>query len=517
MPRAFLDQPANLERLLAVALKSKHEILRRRAQGTYAPPADLEAARTSFRSFLSRWEFINRERGGKWNLGRELWPSQDEIVRLVDDYGVRRMCVLKAGKLGVTEVLVAFAAWRGIFAEEGARVHMFSQTGDDALALLDLVRRGIWGLPREWGIRVAGQERFGDTSRSLAVRGPDGYVRWFWSYASRKTASIAESCVHAHVDELAHMQWGRQLYESVLTTVPADGSLVVLSRGHGVENHMAALWSQLTGEEASLAEYRDAHSRALARLAEGDTATMVPLFQPYDRRPDRDTGWRAAQSETMTTAALRWFAPETPEDALAGDAESEFVDLAQWDALDVSPPLDAGDRTPAVLALDAGVRSDHFAAVLGTRHPDRHGEVAVRLVREWDPASSATGRVDFAEVKAFVRQVRADYNLVCVAYDPYQLEDMAQELGREMYWEAFDQGRRRLLADKGLRDAIVQRRVTRPPDDRGGDVLRRAVRAAGIKTVREDDALRIVKRTAGKVDAAVAASMMRYACLELNL
>jgi len=500
------------ERVVAAFPAAVRKLRQVQEAGIYVPPAGLEESRASFRAFLSRWKFIVREGRGRSVLGTNLWEGQDDIVRLVDDVGVRRLISMKGGKLGTSEMAAAYDGWRGCFAAPGSRVHLYSQTGDDAKTLLDIIRAGIRGLPHDWGFGIADDERYGDTTRSLKVRGPDGEIRSFWSYAPTKTASISESCVHAHVDELAHMQWGRDLYNSVVTIVPDDGTLWIISRGHGIENQHARLWEEICGD-ATLASYEAAHAAALERL-KTDPTTLVPLFQPYTKRPGRSPEWRENQARTMTSAAIRWYAPETPEDSLAGNADEEFVPVEMWDGLDVVGPLEAGDVTPLVLALDAGVRDDYTALIGVTRHPERHDDVAVRFVHEWHPSPV----LDFDSVRAQWRYYRDNFNLVCTAYDPYALDEMARDLGSEAYWERFDQGARRLLADKGLRDAIHQRRVARPPNgSTANDVLRSAIRAAGARSDKDESKLRIVKRASGKIDALVALSMARATSLALNL
>lgn len=499
---------------MALLYAAPASIRKRTIERSYVPPAGLDEARASFRSFLSQWVFTQREGRGRQILGSDLWPGQSYCVDLIDLHHVRRLIDLKAGKIGHSEVWTAYSAWRGLFSAAGSRVHMFSQTGDDAKTLLDIVRVGVNYLPKDWGFRTAGDVRWGDTSRSLFVRGPDGEMRQFWSYAPRGTASISDSAVHVHVDELAHMQRGKEVYNSAVTTIPDDGTLVVLSRGHGVGNHMADLWEQVVGDDLSMEAYLAAHAAALRRV-ETDPHTMVPLFQDYSARTGRDATWREQQGETMTLAGLRWFAPETPEDAFAGDEDEVFVPVEMWDQLEVLGPIPEGDRTAVVLALDAGVRDDYTALVGVTRHPERHEEVAVRFVYEWRPNGAV---LDFAAVRDTWRMLRERYNVVCTVYDPYALEEMAQDLGREAYWERFDQGSRRLLADKGLKDAITQRRMARPPNgSTENDILRRAINAAGAKTGQEEDKLRIVKRAAGKIDPAVALSMCRSMALDLNL
>jgi hypothetical protein len=195
-----------------------------------------------------------------------------------------------------------------------------------------------------------------------------------------------------------------------------------------------------------------------------------------------------------------------------------------------------------VLAVDAGISSDTFAIVGVSRHPQRHDEVAVRLVRVFDPKESG-GVVDLDECERYLRVLAlggcrqrhprslpdaacgdcktgygaiAPFNIVMITYDPYQLEQMMGRLRRDaVAWcSEFVQQGDRLKADRGLYDSIVQRRIAH----NGDATLRQHVINAGAKLTRDDSTLRIVKQSASrKVDAAVALSMAASRCLYLVL
>ena len=257
-------------------------------------------------------------------------------------------------------------------------------------------------------------------------------------------------------------------------------------------------------------EYEQAHEAALAAVRAGKLKRVVPLFVDYTGRPGRDAAWREAEAKRLSPSALRHYAPLDPSDALSGDADAVFVEEGQWDQLEIVEPLMPGDRTPAVLSLDAGVKSDHFALTIATRCPNHADEPAIRHAYEWIPNPV----VSFAEVKAYIRQCYADYNIVCVVYDRYALDDMAQELGQDAWWDEFDQGAKRLVADAAFRQRIVERRMARIQHE----ALREAVVSAGSKLVdREGKKLRIVKRTSRKVDLAVCASMGSFTAMQLNI
>lgn len=197
-----------------------------------------------------------------------------------------------------------------------------------------------------------------------------------------------------------------------------------------------------------------------------------------------------------------------------------FVPLEWWSSCQANiPQLDA--RQTIVLAMDAGVSDDSFA-LCGVR---KWGEDGVDVVysRRWLPPEG--GKISFTNPdnpndpetpEGEIRRLCDQYNVVMVAYDPYQLEDMANRLGREgvAWFYAFSQGSARLTADSGLRTLIREKRLRH-----GGDAaLTEHVQNAGAKTDSEDSKIRIVKRAAHlKVDLCVALSMASDRALYLNI
>jgi len=464
--------------------------------------AEFEACRASFRYFLRYWSFLNRETGAVGTM-ENLWPGQERFAALM---AIARWIIdLKAGKQGHSEIESAYDFWASWSGPAGNRVHIFSDGEDEAREFLEIVKFGIVRLPAWFGVTLLDREPGGNTTRSLRYRlGPDD-VRTIAAYPARPGASINQSAWHVHCDELSKMQFGEGVLGGIQTTIAEGGSLHIISRGRTAEDAMAVEWERaLDGME-----YEQAHEAALAAVRAGNLKRVVPLFVDYTGRPGRDAAWREAEAKRLSPSALRHYAPIDPSDALSGDADAVFVEEGQWDTLETVAPIEPGDHTPMVLALDAGVRSDFFALVGATRCPNHDDEAAIRYVKVWKPNPI----VDFAEVKVHLRQMFEDYNIVCVTYDKYALEDMAQELGRERWWDSYDQGARRLVGDAAFRQRIVERRLARIQNDD----LRAAVVGAGIKLDKDEKKLRIVKRTATKIDAAVAAAMCCDVTLTLNL
>lgn len=189
-------------------------------------------------------------------------------------------------------------------------------------------------------------------------------------------------------------------------------------------------------------------------------------------------------------------------------SENVFVPIEWWDSCQGERPA-ITPTTPVVIGMDAGVTNDCFAIVGVSRVGD---QVYVRFVRIWKPPKG--GAIDFAEPERALRELKTQYNIVQVAYDPYQLHDLATRLRREgiAWFREFAQGQDRLIADKNLYDAIRDRRITHD----GNPDLRDHIRNANSKT--EGDKLRIIKRAEHlKVDCAVALSMAHAEARRLNI
>lgn len=464
---------------------------------------------SSFRNFLQHWQFVNRETGEIRILGECLWPGQDKFVDITQEH--KWILALKAGKLGFTELECAYDAYVALFGPANARVHIFSRSDTASVELLEYIRFGLSRLPEAIRPNLLSQEAGGDTTHSLRFRlGPED-LRRIVCYPAGPHVSVDQSAQHAHVDELARMPFPDKTWPSVYSTIAPNGSCHIVTRGAGDADLVSSLWES----------------------AVNGSNQLYPFFQPWNAR-ERPINWYQLQEGSMPTESLDHFAPLTPEDALRGGGIMEFIPLALWDRCEDPdlPPFLPGDNTPCVLGVDAAVTGDCFGIVAVTRHPLRHDEVAVRACRKWEPQG---GYIDFKEPESFIRFLcqggcaaghphyppftRDDceacqnhtlvpgYNIIQVAYDPYQLESLCQNLRRErIAWvEPFPQQRERMIADSELRDLIVNRRIWHTGDKN----LREHMQNAAMKISREEDTkLRIVKKSMErKVDLCVALSM----------
>ncbi len=204
-------------------------------------------------------------------------------------------------------------------------------------------------------------------------------------------------------------------------------------------------------------------------------------------------------------------------------AESEFIPIELWDACLDPRPLVAEDRSPLVVALDAAVSGDCFGLVVVSRDPENRERVLCRLARKWEPGAS--GKIDFDGTEAVpgpgltLQWLKDNFNIVQVCYDPYQLEYFAKiyrgKLG--LWFEAFDQGARRLKSDQQLHTLIMHKRLSH--DGGTSSDLRTHIQNCNAKTQKDEDGqLRLVKKSENKkIDLAVALSMASAEVLRLNI
>jgi hypothetical protein len=254
--------------------------------------AEAIRCRARFWRFLVHWRFINRETGEVASFAR-VWRGQADMAAAMERYP--RLYILKAGKLGATELACAFDAWRLRFGQPNARVHLFSLDQDASTELLRIVRFGLERLPEWMRLPVVDGEAGADTSRSLMLlAGPDD-VRVVKSWPVKENVSIDQSCQHAHVDEWARMRWAMQVINAVQSTVAPGGSMHIVTRGAGPNEQGKMFREAMLGRN----EYH-------------------ALFVPWTARP-RPEGWREREAPNYTAQGIAQFAPTTWQEALQGD------------------------------------------------------------------------------------------------------------------------------------------------------------------------------------------------------
>ena len=220
-----------------------------------------------------------------------------------------------------------------------------------------------------------------------------------------------------------------------------------------------------------------------------------------------------------TTPRLSWQTPEYYSSEAAVLPENEFnrVHRNQWASSsqtfvpgewwnasrDTAKPMTPNESV--ILAMDAAISGDCFGLLMLAGRGGT-GEYDIRYARAWKPPKG--GKLDFGGEDGPERELRRlldRYNVIEIAYDPYQLEDMASRLTNELLglFYAFNQGAERAVADKSLRDMIRERRIRH---DGSYHDLDEHIMNANSKT--EGEKMRIVKKAEHmKIDLCVCLSM----------
>lgn len=314
MPLPRLSEPDLRDLVRVAALRQQPPIAMSRPA---SETAELARCAQDFRAFLPHWHFVNRETGAISSFA-SLWEGQQGYADLAAEHSW--LYLLKAGKLGFTELACAYDGWVARFGPPNARCHLFSRDSRASKDLLGYVRFGLERLPPWMRLPIMADEPGGLTTQSLKLAGGPSDVRAVVSYAAGQHVSIDQSAQHVHLDEFARMLYPEALWSAVESTVAPGGSLHIVTRGAGPEGLPADLWRRSLAGETKLA----------------------PYFAPWTAREGRGAGWYQAEARTLTLAGLRQYAPATWEEALQGDDEYCFP----GPVLDAVQPL-AWGSTPA--------------------------------------------------------------------------------------------------------------------------------------------------------------------------
>lgn len=450
-----------------------------------------QAARAALPPDLPNWIYgecwIEEPQGSATGLiPFHLWPAQQSALDVL--VKTKQVIILKARQLGLSWLVIAYAVWLCLF-HKNKTVLVFSKDQDSAN---EIVRRAgvIWRNLKE---KVAKQ-----------VVDNQGEIAWengsrIKSFAATEHAGSSFTASLIILDEFAKMRFPESIYTSVKPTVADGGAVIVVSTAQGQGDLFSQLWEGALKKQNSFA----------------------PIFIPWNARPGRDATWYArAASDAVSEAHHRQEYPANAEEAFTVVGEERFLpSMILWDACrEDLPPL--GAREPMVLAADAAVTGDSWGLLGVTRHPARRNDVAIRYCQEWKPPTG--GQIDFLGTEErpgperMIRKLKAGYNVVQLAYDPYQMADMAQRLTREqvIWCKPFNQAGDRLEADKQLLDLILSKRLAHD----GNATLRQHIDNANRKPDAETHKLRIVKRASAlKIDLAVCASMASAECLRLAI
>lgn len=232
-----------------------------------------------------------------------------------------------------------------------------------------------------------------------------------------------------------------------------------------------------------------------------------------------------------------------------------YIQPEWWDAC-ADPsivPLPVGSNVPVVVGVDAAISGDCAALVVVSRHPVHvETDIAVRYCKIFKPEPGRNINIE-RDIGSELRKICKRWNVICVAYDAYQMESLIQNYKRgqivvneeetrdmnlsqaaeyvkaegrvvQKWYYKFGQQQPRAVADKRLYDMVMSRQVHWNPDDLDSDIaekgnketLSKHIKQAGSKT--SSGQMRIEKLSNdAKIDSAVALSMASHRCMSLNI
>jgi len=475
---SFPESPLAKTRVSSLQLQAQALLLLRQRRTPAASLTQTSLQAPDVAAWVGSEVFIEQPQGTDVTLiPFHLWPAQQSALDVIAQ--VRQVIILKARQLGLSWLVISYAVWLCLY-HRNQTVLVFSKDQDSAN---EIVRRA--------GVVY---KHLKNKPTGIAV---DNITQLAWengsrikSFAATEDAGSSFTASLIILDEFAKMRYAETLYTSVKPTINDGGRVVIISTAKGEGNPFHKLW--------------DGAVKGLNALK--------PIFIPWSARPGRDAAWYArAESDAISSAHHKQEYPGNADEAFTLVGEERFLpSMILWDALKESLP--ALGREPMVLGMDAGVSNDSFGLVGVSRHPGRPKDVAVRFVQVWTPPPG--GQIDFAGPESVVQDLAQRFNVVQLAYDPYQLVSLAQRLqGEGVVWcKAFQQGAPRLEADKQLLDLILQRRLAHD----GNELLRQHLANANRKPEPEGNKLRIVKREASlKIDLCICLSMASYEVLRL--
>lgn len=282
-------------------------------------------------------------------------------------------------------------------------------------------------------------------------------------------------------------------------------------------------------------------------------AKLFAYWDSVPRMPWQTTSYYQQEAQLLSVSEFK----RIHENAWVSPMGS-YIDASWWTPCgDPSlPKLRAGSTVPVVLGVDAAISGDCAAIAVVTRDPySPTTDVAIREVWVFTPRPGHPIKIE-EEIGKKIRDLSKLYNVVCVAYDSYQMEGLAQNYRRgnvtltqdeinqfkdkpkeeltayleqesraaQRWFYQFGQQISRGIADKRLYDMILNRQVHYNPNDTDSDIneqgdketLAKHIKQAGKKDSGKE--MRIEKLADNAhIDAAVAVSMAVDRCMRMEL
>jgi len=277
---------------------------------------ELDECKASCAHFIQKWVYIEDKDVA---LGPDapgvkikftLWPLQ--LKALLAIVSQRLSIIMKARQLGLTWLVLSYAAWRMVFFP-GYTVIALSKTEKDAKELVRRIKFILENLP-PWMIREKKQARAGwpyptweDTTEQITINHPEKGQSLFKSFTSAPSSARSFTANLLIFDEWAFQEWAEKIWASAYPTInrPTGGQCIGLS----------------TNERGSLFE------RTWKNTVAG-LNTFFRIFIPWWADPRRTKEWYEQTKRDLPNSYRQEY-PSTPEEAMSAGEGTAFPEFTE--------------------------------------------------------------------------------------------------------------------------------------------------------------------------------------------
>lgn len=252
-----------------------------------------------------------------------LWPFQRDVLRALQDGNL--VIVLKARRLGLSWVVLAYALWLAVMSQ-GIRILILCKTEGDASESLDRIRRMLERIQND----PASAHILADLQRPAkerdAVTKLDVGGSTIRALVGTPAAARSETAGLVLCDEFAFQRRASDIWRAILPTIDGGGQIAVVSTGNGAST---------SGGDG--AEFASQWERARTGLS-----GFTPFFFPWMAHPERDGAWKAAALAAQgDEERFKVEFPETEDDAfLFPDTNFVFSGAAVTAAVELGRRFD---------------------------------------------------------------------------------------------------------------------------------------------------------------------------------
>lgn len=166
------------------------------------------------------------------------WVWQAEIVDWWHDPVLRKFLILKARQLGITWLAVAYGIWLMLY-RPGAAVVCYSYDEEQAKKLIQRAWLMFQSLPEFFrrGFTVITPQKSDLPSEFIRLRhDASGVLSTMQALPATKKAGHGDTVTWGIMDEVARMDYAREIYTAINPATSRGGRLALISTANGVSN-----------------------------------------------------------------------------------------------------------------------------------------------------------------------------------------------------------------------------------------------------------------------------------------